>query len=501
MDDKKELIKNFSGIAISTGLALATQGSSNIALGVLSGIAGNLASSYIEKADYNKIRTLLNDRDPSELNHDLTKLVVKSIRWSLKNIEILYLKTIYDPIEIKQTKDFVEDLSLEVKVLEDTLSADEKNFIHLIEKETDVDKVLSRFDLDVDRFPQINSANPFNTFFKKEFQANLQLCFSELLKDEKYRPAYIAYQKMVFNNLSSDIEKVIEQNNKIIAKLDDSTAYRKKNQSYKNVQKEINTISMDSISPLFASKADDYFKELSSKTDLILEKSDFLIYELAQVKRIAKGISKDLKKNWIEKNQVYVYSGAVAFILIITALFYYINTQPFTQIVNLVENKAIEINQEYPQLSTEAKLRIFLPNETKIKEMSTFKELILNNLTSNLKEGSYRVELIDPYWKLSTDSMSFQSKNYSLEIEPNDALAIVTGRVLSRDGQDLLTNAKIIVSGESTNTDSLGNFKLELPVAKRKKRYELRVEKEDYKAKELEYYPGSEIEIRLERDE
>ena len=42
-----------------------------------------------------------------------------------------------------------------------------------------------------------------NLFFKENFTSNLQLCFGELLKNKANRPALIAYQREVYQNLDS----------------------------------------------------------------------------------------------------------------------------------------------------------------------------------------------------------------------------------------------------------------------------------------------------------
>ena len=146
MDSKKEILKNFAGLALTTGLAIATQGRTELAMGVLNGISGNLASSFIEKTDYTKIKNLLNDTDPSDLNHDLKKLIIKSVEWAIKNIQFLYKKDLEDQEQIKHLQYFTENLLQEVKVLNDSLVEGEDQLYGIVEGAGNSNEIFSKFD-------------------------------------------------------------------------------------------------------------------------------------------------------------------------------------------------------------------------------------------------------------------------------------------------------------------------------------------------------------------
>src|SRR5690554_5349100 len=153
---KKELFKNLGGIAFTTGVMFATQGSNLLALDVLNGIAGNLAGSFIEKTSYNKIKQLLKTPNPSELNHDIRKLVVKAIEWSIKNIEILYNQNIVSSDHKKQLSSFTKQILKEVKVLNDSIVMDGEDLYKTVEYQNDPDAILKAFDLEVSGFPVID---------------------------------------------------------------------------------------------------------------------------------------------------------------------------------------------------------------------------------------------------------------------------------------------------------------------------------------------------------
>ena len=62
--------------------------------------------------------------------------------------------------------------------------------------------------------------------------------------------------------------------------------------------------------------------------------------ELKKVKGITKGISKELKQNWVSKNKVWIFSLFAVAIISILGLMYQIKTTPFTMSVGVVLDDA-----------------------------------------------------------------------------------------------------------------------------------------------------------------
>lgn len=498
MLEKKEFITNFAGLVVSTGFAIATQGSTHLALGVMGSIAGNLASSFIQKIDYKEIKHLLNQTDPSDLNHDLKKLIIRSVEYAIKNIQILYLKVLENPDEVKELKEFTKNLVEEVKVLNNSLREEERGSLYRnIENPRDQKSILKLFDINVQNFPVINANVPYNEFFKSEFTPNLQLCFGELLKKEKNRPAYIAYQREVYQNLDAGLHKIIEQNNILISKIEDSYEVRNQNKSLREIKKKVRSTAKDSISTEFEASLNNQLLEISQNTAILIAKSQEISTELEKVKNITKGISKDLKTGWVEKNKLKVMAAFGSVVLVVIILLYFVNTLPFDINISTEIDNSRQFHPEYPSLSKEARIRFYLPNETKEKEVTFSNEIILNEMNRSLIDKKIKVELIDPYWELKSDSLLLKKGHQTISIQPNESLSTVKGRILNRNGQELIGNASIFVEGVVGTSDALGNFSIEIPIAKRKKKYLIRVEKSGYEPEEREYFPNYEIEIRL----
>jgi len=89
-------------------------------------------------------------------------------------------------------------------------------------------------------------------------------------------------------------------------------------------------------------------------------------------------------------------------------------------------------------------------------------------------------------------------KPITFQIRLHQQLGIIKGKVRSRDGKKMLREVLIEVAGETTYSDSLGNFYMELPPEKWKAEYLLFARKGD-QVKEEKYYPNlNNFEIRLQ---
>ncbi|WP_299524862.1 carboxypeptidase-like regulatory domain-containing protein [uncultured Lutibacter sp.] len=503
MNEKLAIIKNIAGFAITTGLSITTQGSSNLIIGALSGIVGGISNNFFDKIEFNKIGKLLQETDPSDLNHDLQKIMVKAVEWAILNIQILYKKELSDPTQIKELKLFTKSLLEEVKLLKNTLNEKGDGVYKIIENPTNENNLLKTFDLNIEGFPTINENNSYKNFFIKQFEPNLKLCFGELLKNEKNRPALIAYQREVYQNLDQTINKVIAQNELILQKLDDNKekeTIQKSNSKWNQVSKKIIETSFDQITPEFEASINNQIDGIKKDTQLLVDITGEIRDEIDKIKGITKGFSKELKQNWIAKNKVIIIALFAIISLCIIGLVYKIKTAPFQMNVGIMLDNSLEIHSEYPKLSEEARVLFYFPSETKEKEITFSNEIILSELSSNLKKLACEIELVDNYWEFVNDSMVLDNKAALLLIKPNEVLSEIKGKVISRDGQTLINNAKIIVDNIITYTNELGEFYIKVPINLRRIYYVIRVEKEGYISKEKSYVAGDAIEILISKN-
>lgn len=501
MDDKKKLIKNFVGIAFTAGLSFATQGSSNIILGVLNIISSGIASNYIQKTEYDKIKKLIQETDPSELNHDIKKLIVKSIEWAIKNIEYLYKRQLNNKGEILELREFTQKLVSETKILKHLLEDKPDTIYEEIENTTDPDTIYNTFNLKVSDFPVINKTQPYSSFFQEQFKPNLQLCFGELLKLKENRPALIAYQRNIYKTIDSKLDDVITQNKEILSQLKE-TNEKKASDNYTNsltrVKSYFSARTSDELSSEFKEQLDLQFQEIQQQYQQISKHTDLLI----DIKGMTKGVLIELQKNWISKNKVYVLGGGFIFLVIISFFIYHNINLPFNAIVSIVENPNLSVNQQYPSLGKEqnAKIRFYFPSEIKLKEITFENGIVLPDIPRNLKEQKIKVELLDKYWTFSNDSMKLKKGTIQLDIEPNNSMAKITGSVFSHIGQIPIESAFVSVDDElKTETNVDGKFLINVPVHLRKPKYVIKIVALGFHSQKREYTPGNEIPVGLHK--
>ena len=177
-----------------------------------------------------------------------------------------------------------------------------------------------------------------------------------------------------------------------------------------------------------------------------------------------------------------------------------LSTKDFQMNVEIDMEASIAVHPEYPPLSKEARVRIYFPSKTIEKEVTFTNEMLFTEISNNLKNTKCKAKLIDPYWQLSSDSLQLKKGNVLLEIQPNERLAIINGQIKSYITNKELQDATIKVEGLQTTTDKNGYFNLKVPIALRRIQYIIKVEKQGFISKELPYYAGSNIEIRLNKE-
>ncbi|MGD1893747.1 MAG: NB-ARC domain-containing protein [Cyclobacteriaceae bacterium] len=208
--DFKRVATSLGSIVLVTGAACAaaTMASGAIMTGVVGGMLTGLATNLVDRGEYGRLKKLLIKTKPSELNHDLEKLLSEAVIWTLRNIGELYKN------EIRHNQwDYQVDKTIE-KLKEEVEAADKQGLLkhHAVVQQIDeVDSEKSLVDALTDQLPTIFPHRSFPKFFKVKFVPNLQLCFGELLKDPKNRAALIAYQRNVMNCIQKNTQKMLQQ--------------------------------------------------------------------------------------------------------------------------------------------------------------------------------------------------------------------------------------------------------------------------------------------------
>lgn len=157
-------------------------------------------------------------------------------------------------------------------------------------------------------------------------------------------------------------------------------------------------------------------------------------------------------------------------------------------------------------LENEGRLNIPLGNRSLNEVIGANGSTIFPDITGDNKGDTIMIGLQAEGWEIVGDNtFVFTGEPIQLKVKKDDSLGIIKGIVKSRDGQEFIEGAKIMIGVDTTIlSDKNGTFKIVLPESMRVKKetdgYKLTVSKDSYKTVTEYYYPNSsEAEIRLQK--
>ncbi len=158
-------------------------------------------------------------------------------------------------------------------------------------------------------------------------------------------------------------------------------------------------------------------------------------------------------------------------------------------------------------LENEGRLNIPLGNRSLNEIIGANGRANFPDITADNLGDTLRIGLEAEGWELADNNSNFifDGKPIHLTVKRDDSLGKVKGLVKSRDGQEFIAGALVLINTDTTIlTDSLGIFRVTLPeeirVKKHKDRYLLTVSKKGYQTTTEYYSPGSsDADIRLEK--
>ena len=499
MEERKKFFIDVAKIAFSAGVSLITVNS----IELISRVAEHLCAGYIEKQNLNSLQRVLSN-NPKNLNHDLVKLVIKSVKLAIKNVGYLYKLKLTDKIKRLAVDVYIDSFIEKASSLENSLPYNDKiNLSKIIEQANDensVQKLFKIFELNPDSYVDIHHNDKFSDFFKQNFVPNLQLCFGELLKSEEYRPAFIAYQRDVYATIENKVDLLIKQNGELLTKFNEKgIEIKKENSELERLKIAIKTKNSNSLNIDFYNIFDSYFNELSGKVDLLIDISTAIKDDVSIIRKMTSDFSYELSDNWFSKNRVQVYSLIVILLLIVSGFAYNYCHSPFSVNIKFEILPGLRIKSSYPELTAESKITFFLPTEILEKEINSNKEIILNNLSSKLLNDTIRMILNNKFWRLTDSKIILKNDSFKLYLQPSDVFSEVKGTVKSRDNKELLAGVIVRTEGKYDITEVSGHFRIFIPLNQRSPVYHIRVEKVGYQIFEADYNACDDQEIRLEK--
>ena len=225
MKNIKKDIPAIARLLGTTAFALATGGMSGIVGGVMSSTLKHMASGVIAHfiTDFtpDKINKWFKDVHPNDLNHHIKKLFVKSINEALDNIYVLFTETQASKKEKKEARQLINDLQKRLPdILLDSnqIQLDEAEIKHFL-YDKDKEEAICRFI--EDQFKELEISDLFKTVLSQNLPAQIQLCFGEGLKDPSNQDAWVAFQRMLTEEIRNDIKQIADTQQSIKDDLSD----------------------------------------------------------------------------------------------------------------------------------------------------------------------------------------------------------------------------------------------------------------------------------------
>ncbi len=508
-ENQKNTKKAIGTVIAATGIAcVSSLMGGKIIEGVLGGIAGNLASSYIEKLELKKVKDLiLGGPQPEELNHDLKKTLEKAILWSIENIEILYKEEILNDKEINVLGQTIELLKKDVSLHFKHLYLEEEKIIkHIDASSSDFYAMADDLDIIYEQLPEISNKIPFRDFFKTQFPPQLQLCFGELIKKEENQSAWIAYQRYLYQSSQRYFTKLKAQNEEILIELRKPKLNQSLFLDLKTVDSQLGKYSFEQLNPQIQSSLDLYTISLKNDQKLILRElkegkklTEKIGRDTHQTKEIVKDINQTLHKEWMPKKKVAFLSAVSLFSIALFSFWYYKANSDFSLTAYVNASSDLNISDAYPPPDYPIEFKISLPNRMIDEVVYDNNKLILNVIDGKYIDSKVKISMNDPYWRLVEDSLILKKDLIEIWIEPNGALSEVKGVVRGLNNQ-FLVNATVQVGTDTLLiTDELGRVEARLPIPIQKEWHQLKISAPGYKPGAIEYYPNvSEFDLRLE---
>ena len=318
------------GLLATTSLAVVSGGLMNP---TLTNIGASLAANFITGFTPNKVKKWFISEHPDKLNHSIKKLFVASINEALNNINILFSETNNTENEKKEAKKLIlllqkhlPNMFLNEKKIQ--LEEEEiKHFLYGNEKE----ELITNFI--VNQFADHNITEPFKSFLAQNLPAQIQLCFGEGLKDPANQNAWIAFQRMLIEEIRNDIKQIADtqqsiKNDLSDLKFENSGFSKEQIEEVHQLVKILNDKKL--IEVKIKNSVEQTLQSIENKTNEIIKITTETNITVSQLKTM---IEKMNRQN--RTTHLIIYMLAVLLLLAGALVIYKFINQPFTTTIQI----------------------------------------------------------------------------------------------------------------------------------------------------------------------
>ena len=477
MKNIKESIPSIAGLIVTTSLTVVSGGLMNPAI---SSIGAGLASNFIAGFTPAKMKKWFVGIHPNDLNHSVKKLFVASIKEALTNISVLFSETQVSDKDKKQAKQLIGTLQKKLpEILLDTniIDLDEAEIKHFLYDKDNDEKICNFVE---NKFNDLGVNEPFKSFLAQNLSAQIQLCFGEGLKDPANHNAWVAFQRMLMEEIRSDIKQIADTQQSIKDDLSD-LKFEKSGFSPEQIAEVHQLVEILNNKKLVEVKITDAvnqsLKSIEDKANEIIKITTQTKITVDELKIL---IGKIKKQN--QTNQIIIYALSVCLLLAGGFTVYKLINQPFTATIKVYGWE----NEQHNPLNGKGSIVITLGDNTLKAEISRQGEAIFKDILPEYKDKTTTIDIID------TENEPYYLKDSVIKIQKNEITKVqvllrglekLQGTVFDNISGEGLPDVLVTIAGISTTTDEKGNFSINIPIEKQKEEQEIELSKNGYKSK------------------
>ena len=484
MKNIKKDIPSLIGLVATASLAIVSGGLINpTAISILGSVGGNigasLAANFLTGFTPAKIKKLFVDVHPNELNHSIKRLFVESVNGALSNISILFSETQVSDKEKKQAKQLIKTLQ---KLLPDMflktnqIRLEESEIKHFLYDKNQEEIICN---LIANQFGTFEITEPFQSFLAHNLPAQIQLCFGEGLKDPANENAWIAFQRMLMEEIRTDIKQIADTQQSIKEDLSD-LKFEKSGFSPEQIAEIQQLVKILNDKKLVEVKlrtaVNQSLKSIENKANEIIRITTKTQLTVDELKAMVEKIKRQNRTNQLI---IYTLSGC----LLIAGAFtgYKLINQPFTTTVKVYGWE----NAQHNPLNGKGAIVLILDDKTEKAEINRQGEAVFKGILPKYNGKTVSAYITDtegePYYL--TDSIIRIEKNTTTKVQLLlHGLEKLQGTVFDNISGEGLPDVSVQVAGITANTDASGYFTIAIPIEKQRTEQKILIRKEGYES-------------------
>jgi hypothetical protein len=489
MKGKKDDIPKMLGATCAVALAVVTSeistptllGIAGVASSLSTGIAANLLTEFTPR----KIKRWFLDTHPGDMNHSLKKLFVKSIQDALANVAILYSESSATAEEKKTAKKTLQTLRSRVPALMNgdriTISDEDIHRLLRVDAASGAENRVEVYLLE--NFTGIAAGDSLKSFLAQHLIPQIQLCFGEGLKDTEHNDAWIAYQRLLADELQDSLNRIETATKEISG---GGGLSGKEMQELRQLKELLQNKEL--IKVKIRSGVADALKAIEAKEDEIIRVTTDTNFTVNDIKNIVKKIAR--------QNQIIHIALGIVICALVCALvggvsFFLVrlHQQPFTTTVKVHGWKG----ESHIPLKGKGHIKITLGDKPDRSPINADGEAIFRQVPSVYDGRDVPIEIDDTGdepWYLVEKSVRLGKNRAGLVEVRLRGLERFSGQVLDSRTNEGLPDVTVYIAGVETVTDERGGFSVEIPLERQETSQEVVLSKAGYETRRWTHIMG-----------